>query len=128
MALVTIMKLFIVLILLCGSLYAADTVGPSVPDWAQMMAIKLASDTNTSNYKPRDGYVPDAKAAIKIAVAVWEPIYGAEQIAREKPYQAYLTNGVWTVVGTLPPETSGGTAVAQIAKDDGKILRVTHFK
>jgi hypothetical protein len=41
----------------------------------------------------RDGYVPDAVTAIKIAVAVWEPIYGAEHIATE------LNNGVWIVAG-----------------------------
>jgi len=28
--------------------------------------------------RERNGYVPDALTAIKIAVAVWEPIYGAE--------------------------------------------------
>ena len=38
--------------------------------------------------KPKDGYVPDGKTAIRLAVAVWEPIYGADQIAHEKPYHA----------------------------------------
>ena len=49
------------------------------------------------NYKPPQGYVPDAATAIKIAVAVWEPIYGQEQIAQQKPYKAVLVKGVWKV-------------------------------
>jgi hypothetical protein len=83
----------------------------------------------THNVKPKDGYVPDAKTAIKIAVAVWEPIYGEENIAREKPYQAVLTNGFWVVEGHLPPDAvKGGVALAEIAKDDGRIARVSHGK
>ena len=91
-------------------------------------AVAFAAETNKPNYKPKDGYVPDAKTAIKIAVAVWEPIYGQKQIAGEKPYHAYLTKGVWTVTGSLPERMPGGVAIAEIAKDDGKILRVTHEK
>ena len=81
------------------------------------------------NYKPPLGYVPDAATAIKIAVAVWEPIYGQEQISQQKPYTAVLVKGVWKVEGTLPKQyTVGGVAVAEIAKDDGRVLRVSHGK
>ena len=80
------------------------------------------------NYKPKDGYVPDEKTAIRIAVAVWIPIYGEKQIEGEKPYHAKLDKGIWTVEGSLPEGTLGGTAIAEIAKDDGRILRVSHEK
>lgn len=87
----------------------------------------FAAETAKHNVKPKDGYVPDAKTAIKIAVAVWEPIYGEGAIAREKPYHAQLTNGTWIVEGSLPKGmTLGGVAIAGIAKDDGRILRVSH--
>ena len=89
-------------------------------------AVAFAAETITPNFKPKDGFVPDAKTAIKIAVAVWEPIYGEQKIAAEKPYHAYLTNGVWTVTGSLPEGMAGGVAIAEIAKDDGRILRVIH--
>ena len=90
----------------------------------------FAGETVGHTYKPKDGYVPDARTAIRIAVAVWEPIYGAKQIAGEKPYHARLgTNGIWTVQGSLPKgDGDGGVAVAEIAKDDGRILRVSHGK
>ena len=64
------------------------------------------------NFKPKEGYVPDARTAIKIAVAVWEPIYGVGEIVNEQPYHASLTNGGWTVHGSLPKGRVGGAAIA----------------
>lgn len=94
----------------------------------------LVAQTPQHSVKPKDRFVPDAKTATRIAVAVWEPIYGEAQIAAEKPYIARLgTNGVWTVEGSLPKgvlgsAVKGGVAVAEISKSDGKILRVSHGK
>lgn len=79
-----------------------------------------------SNYKPKNGYVSDEETAIAIAVAVWNPIYGKQQIESEKPYQANLKNGVWRVTGSLPKGADGGTAIAEISKDDGRILKIIH--
>ena len=76
---------------------------------------------------PAEGYVPDAATAIRIAVAGWEPIYGHEAIAREAPYAAALKDGVWHVEGRLPEGYDvGGVALADIAKADGRVLRVSH--
>ncbi len=86
----------------------------------------FAAETAKRNIKPKDGYVPDAKTAITIAVAVWEPIFGADKIAAEKPYRARLTNGTWIVEGSLTRGWLGGVAIAEIAKDDGRIVRVGH--
>ena len=79
--------------------------------------------------KPKDGFVPDAATATKIAIAVWEPIYGTNRLAFEKPYRAKLiTNTVWRIEGSLPPNTVGGVMTAWIAKDDGRIMDVYHSK
>jgi hypothetical protein len=81
---------------------------------------------------PKDGYVPDADTAIKIAVVVWSRIYGEREIAAEKPYHASLKDGIWTVQGSMPKEVSekptavGGVAYAEIAKTDGRILLIGH--
>ncbi|MES2465080.1 MAG: YbbC/YhhH family protein [Armatimonadota bacterium] len=80
------------------------------------------------NYVPPAGYVPDAKTAIHISVAIWSPIYGEEQIQKEKPFHASLTKDIWTVHGSLPKHSVGGVAVAEISKQDGHILRVSHGK
>src|SRR5437667_1283085 len=92
-------------------------------------SITLAfAEDSKHTYMPGGGYVPDSRTAIKIAVAVWEPIYGAAQIAREKPYHATLRDGVWTVTGSLAAWTLGGVAIAEISKQDGRILLVSHTK
>ncbi len=78
------------------------------------------------NYIPPDGYVPNAETAIKIAVAVWEPIYGAETIAQEKPYHAQLRGKIWRVTSSVRPGWDGGAAEADISKATGQILRVIH--
>ncbi len=78
------------------------------------------------DYKPRQGFVPDQATAIRIAVAVWEPIYGRENIARQAPYTARLAGETWEVEGSLPPNADGGVALARISKADGRILRVSH--
>jgi hypothetical protein len=117
---------------ICGRIRSADFV--RVHGTFQFIALAavgvaiaaVAAETGAFSFKPKDGFVPTREVAIKIAVAVWEPIYGAEQIAGERPYQARLTNGVWIVEGSLPRGTIGGVAEVEISKDDGRILRVSH--
>jgi hypothetical protein len=84
-------------------------------------------ESQSSSNKP-NVYVPDEQTAIAIAVAVWIPIYGREKIESEKPYKATLKNGIWTVTGTLLEGYDGGTAVAEIAQNDARILRVVHYQ
>lgn len=90
--------------------------------------ILLGQETGRHNYKPVVGYVPNGETAIKIAVAVWTTIYGKDQIEKEKPYSAVLREGIWYVSGSLPPGYAGGVAEAEISKDDGRILRISHGK
>jgi len=74
------------------------------------------------------GLVPDSDTAIAVAVAIWKPIYGAEEIQRQRPFRAKLFKGVWHVEGSLPPGVPGGVAEARIAKKDGRVLYVYHGK
>lgn len=82
----------------------------------------------SDSYAPPNGFVPDSLTAVRIAVAVWTPIYGEKQIRNEAPYHATLRDGVWTVEGSLNCEGAcpGGVALAEIEKGDGRILRVIH--
>jgi hypothetical protein len=67
-----------------------------------------ADDSKPHSATPKDGFVPNEQTAIQIAVAVWTPIYGKENIERQKPYKAWLKDG--------------------IQKSDAKIVRVSHGK
>lgn len=72
--------------------------------------------------------VPDQSTAIKIAEAIWLPIYG-EKIYKEKPFIATLKDStIWVVRGTLNSNSKGGTAYIEIQKKDCKILKVTHYR
>jgi len=92
-----------------------------------------AGQPPSPSFRPAGGYVPDAKTAIQIAVAIWSPIYGEQKIQGEKPFHATLKRGVWTVIGSMPPsrpgvKMHGGVALARISKADGRVLQVIHDK
>jgi hypothetical protein len=99
--------------------------------WSFLLLVCVASSAQVParfTYKPPGGYVPDGATVIKIAVAVWEPIYGHAQIESEAPYSAKLKNGVWFVAGHLPEGWVGGVAEIEISKESGEILRLSHGK
>ncbi len=80
-----------------------------------------------NNCNPKDGYVPDEVTAIKVAEAIWLPIYG-KGIYKEKPFHAKLINdSIWVVEGTLHEEL-GGVVRAEIQKQDCKVLKIIHNK
>jgi hypothetical protein len=93
-----------------------------------MAIILLCTGAFAQAPHPKDGYVPDEKTAVRIAVAVLSPIYGEEQIIREQPFHAKLKDGVWIVDGTLPPNMLGGAAEIRIDKNTGAILSHMHWK
>jgi len=85
-----------------------------------------AQSARKHSYVPPKGFVPDSVTAVRVAEAIWTPIYGEEQLRRQRPFRASLRQGVWHVAGTLPPGAVGGVAVAEISKRDARILRVSH--
>ncbi|MFT5469878.1 MAG: hypothetical protein ACI8UO_005001 [Verrucomicrobiales bacterium] len=90
------------------------------------LSLHGADDAKPHSVTPKDGFVPNEETAIQIAVAVWTPIYGKERIERQKPYKAWLKDGIWHVAGHLPKNTLGGVAIAEIQKIDARIVRVSH--
>lgn len=103
--------------------------------WVGLLCVAIAGPSVAAaqqerhSYAPPSGFVPDSATAVRIAVAVWTPIYGARQIRSEAPYQATLRDSVWTVTGSLHcggRACRGGVAQVEIAKRDARILRVSH--
>lgn len=73
-------------------------------------------------------YVPNGETAIKVAQAIWEPIYG-KGIYNYEPFKAKLINdSIWVVEGYLSKDLIGGVPYIEIRKKDCKILKVTHGK
>ena len=80
---------------------------------------------------PARGFVPDSVTAVRIAVAVWIPLYGETEIKAKQPFVATLQDSVWTVTTSPQPGRyinlggivlEGGTAIAKIGQRDARIL------
>jgi hypothetical protein len=90
-----------------------------------LFAVSSATAADKSSL-PSQGVVPDEATAVKIAEAVFPPIFGTEEVAKYFPYHAQIKEGVWTVYGTLKPGSRGGTPMLRIEKQDARVLEVWH--
>jgi len=99
---------------------------------AMTIAAGSAQTEREPSFHPKNGFVPNAETAVKIAEAVLIPVYGEEKILSERPFKAALQEDVWTVEGTLHcgegKRCNGGTAVVKISKSTGQILHMIHYK
>jgi len=91
-----------------------------------LYALTFCSFGQEGNLLPKNGVIPDEKTAISMAVAIWNPMYGEELIAAEKPYSAVLNDGQWIVTSTHRPGIDGRRAILIIQKSDAKVIKVTH--
>jgi NTF2 fold immunity protein of polymorphic toxin system component len=98
-----------------------------LPALACSIAIAFAADPKHT-YMPPAGYVPDSNTAIKIVVAVWEPIYGARKSRGKTRITRRYTMMFGLLLVQLPERMLGGVAIAEISKQDGRIIRVSHSK
>jgi hypothetical protein len=116
------MKISLATILLMATLAVPDCVRAGAGSDA------LKETASTPGFQPKAGIVPDAQTAIAIAIAVWNPVYGEKKIASEKPYQAVLNSGKWTITGSVPKGWAGGVATAVVSKRDGRVIKIYHTK
>ena len=72
----------------------------------------------------KTGWVPDDLTAMRIAEAVWLPVYGHETVNAQKPFTADLESDVWTVKGSPPANDAAGALTALISKTDGRIIEL----
>jgi len=91
-----------------------------------IVLLLLNSNNNNDQF---ENYVPNQETAIKVAEAIWLPIYGND-VLDSKPFRATLSKDgtIWTVKGTLPKGMFGGFPIIEIRKSDSKIIKVYHSK
>lgn len=106
-------------------LFTVIASGQSSTDHEEFTYVRHQIETSHS-FHPRDGFVPNKDTAVAIAYAVALPVYGIEELNREKPFRAELKGGQWIVLGTLHKNTSGGTLVVQIDQASGAITYLGH--
>lgn len=89
------------------------------------MTLAVAADKQPAKLKlkPKGGYVSDETTATRIAQAVWAPLFG-DSVAMQKPFRVTLQGNVWIVIGSTPEWMHTGFPVAEISKDDGRVINV----
>lgn len=93
-----------------------------------VLLVSVQSSYSTNALSKNRDFVPDEKTAIKVAEAIWLPIYG-DDIYTQRPFKAKLVNSnVWVVEGTMEKNMAGGVAYIEIRKKDCKVLKVSHGK
>jgi hypothetical protein len=72
--------------------------------------------------------IKSGDSAIKIAESILFDIFGKSNIEEQKPYENYLINNYWVVLGTLPKGSKGGTFLIIIDAKTAQVLKITHGK
>jgi hypothetical protein len=79
------------------------------------------------SYLPAKGAVPTADTAVEVARAVLIAWVGEADVKLEEPLTARLSErDSWIVTGTLVQGRLGGVGEVEIARRDGRILRMFH--
>jgi len=97
-------------------------------EYMEHSGISILSRIDTG-FVPENGFVPDKKTALKIAKAVWLPIYGKKRLMF-MVYQVKLVDDIWYIEGgnkiyIFFGILSGGPFI-KIDKMKGTILDVSH--
>ncbi len=90
------------------------------------MFVSCSYGTTDKSALPSQGVIPNEDTAVKVAEALFIPIFGADEVAKYSPYHARFKDGLWTVYGTLKSGSRGGTPQMTIQKKDGKVIEVWH--
>jgi hypothetical protein len=95
-------------------------------------AAAYASDSRCAasidRVQPNTGVIGSQTIAEAVAFAYLTPIYGEAAIRSEMPFRVSLSDGIWTVNGTLPPGRAGGTAEIRLCQRNGTVLSIIHYK
>ena len=91
-----------------------------------LSSFNIQTKPNKMKSSDVDCYVPNAETAIKVAEAIWLPIYG-KKIYEYTPFHAELEKDTWIIYGT-PKAQKGGTPNIEISKKDCKIIDVYFSK
>ncbi|MBC6699430.1 YbbC/YhhH family protein [Hymenobacter sp. BT190] len=72
--------------------------------------------------------LPDSAAALRVAEPILFRTYGKKQILKQQPYEIYLIDNYWILMGTLPENWHGGTFTIVLNSQNGQIIGLKHGK
>ncbi|WP_354576931.1 NTF2 fold immunity protein [Hymenobacter sp. UYP22] len=72
--------------------------------------------------------LPDSAAAVRVAEPILFRTYGQKNIVHERPYEVYLIDKYWVLMGTLPKDSDGGVFTIILNSQDSRVIELTHGK
>jgi len=119
----------LILVLLVSSCTQKQTAGESSTlgeEHAKTEILKALKDSTTKPFY--DTLIVDRQTAIAMVEPILFKVYGKNQIIEQRPYEAYLIDGYWYISGTLSKGSLGGTFEIIFSANDGRVIRLTHYK
>ena len=96
-------------------------------DFAKKELDRFLNDS-TSNLLRGHILIQDRQQLISIAEPILFRIYGKEKILNERPYEIYLFEDCWVMMGTLKKESKGGNFSFAINRITGEVKGICHWK
>ena len=75
-----------------------------------------------------DSLIKDSATAAAIAEPILFNMYGREQILSERPYEVYLIDSLWYLMGTIPEGSKGGGFEIVINSKNSQVMSLRHYK
>ena len=106
---------------------SGETSKPRVPDpttleWVVDLLRQQAAAQHRET-RERVPLVPDAETAIRIAEAVWAPVYGQKRVEEQRPLQVGLVGNTWTVSGKAG-DAENEPLIAMISRWTGEVFQI----
>ena len=73
-----------------------------------------------------DTLIKDKEMAIAIAEPILFRIYGKDNIIKQRPYESYMIDRCWLILGTLAENNLGGTFEIIINSKNAKVIKLIH--
>lgn len=89
-------------------------------------AKKELENAKISNEFSPTEVIPNSTTAVEISESILFPIYGKENIIRQRPYNVNFIDGYFVINGTLPKSEIGGSFIIIMNSKDGKVIKLTH--
>ena len=66
--------------------------------------------------------IRDKASAIRVAESILASAYGIKEMEGNRPYKAFLLNGVWKVTGTVPKDAVGDPLFVDLDQEAGCVV------
>jgi len=109
--------------------YSKDSIGRHFlgKEIARKELTKFINNPN-ANLLKGTVLIKNKEMLISIVEPILFEIYGKENIISQRPYEVYLFDDYWFVMGTLPTDLEGGTFTIAINRMTCGIIGISHGK